>query len=87
MNVREMIEMLSQYDPASRVVLEYDTHFFDIKAVRPQVILTRATSWADYPGEEVLGSDRAQAMLSPEEQQDNLNSPRETAIAIWGTNP
>lgn len=86
MNVREMIEMLSQYDPESRVVLEYDTHFFDIKAVRPQIILTEGVSWADYPGEQALGTDRARAALSAEEHQSNLDSPRETAVAIWGTN-
>lgn len=85
MNVREMISMLSKFDPESRVVLEYDTHFFDIKSVQPQVILTQGSSWADYPGVEVLGDNTEK--LDPAAHQVNSQSPRETAVAIWGTHP
>lgn len=87
MNVREMISLLSQFDPGARVVLEYDTHFFDIKAVQPQVILTEADSWADYPGENVLDIKDPWHPPSTQEHQDNLASSRETAVAIWGTQP
>lgn len=54
MNVPELIDQLSTFDPEAKLVVEYDTHFCDIRAVQPEVILTEGGSWADYPSVKVL---------------------------------
>lgn len=85
MLVRELIAALQDVDPNARVVVEYDAHFCDIKAVLPQVILTEGSSWADYPGEQALVQKNRH--LDQADHVANMTTPREIAIAIWGTSP
>lgn len=85
MLVRELIAMLQGFDEEARVVVEYDTHFYNVKAVQPQVILTEGSSWADFAGEVDLQTKSKHSMASDVEASQS--SPRETAVAIWGTTP
>lgn len=84
MNVRELIERLSKFDPDTKVVLEYDSHFQDIRAVQPEMILTDAPSWADYPSAQVKKSHLS---VNAAEHAASQDSPQERVIAIWGTFP
>lgn len=85
MNVRELIEVLSTKDPEAKVVVEYDTHFYDLRHVESQEILTRGVSWADYPSANVLSGHEGWYPLPDDERAVNERSPRETAIVLSGT--
>lgn len=87
MNVRELIEHLSKFDPQAKVVVEYDSHFMDIRAVQPEVILTEGASWADYPSAKVLDDANPRYSATEAERASYRDSPQQEAIAIWGTSP
>ncbi|TRN92117.1 hypothetical protein DT385_01470 [Pseudomonas syringae] len=86
MNVREMIELLSAFDPTVEVVVEYDGQYQKVKAVQAQVMLTDGASWGDYQGAEALKVNPLYP-ASEEEQELNVASPREVVVAIWGSLP
>lgn len=86
MNVRQMIELLSTFDPTAQVVVEYDGQYQNVRAVQPQMMLTTGSSWGDYQSIEALEVNSLYP-VSEEEQRSNAASPREVAIAIWGTVP
>jgi hypothetical protein len=44
MNVREMIELLSAFDPTAEVVVEYNGQYQKVQAVQAQVMLTDGAS-------------------------------------------
>jgi len=85
MNVSELIEILSKQDPDAKVVVEYDTHFYNVRRVEPHEILTQGVSWADYPSANVLNRDEGLFRLPKDERVANERSPREIAIAISGS--
>jgi len=85
MNVRELIEILSKQDPDAKVVVEYDTHFYNVRRVEPHEILTQGVSWADYPSANVLNQDEGRYPLREDERAANERSPRETAIVLSGS--
>ena len=82
MNVREMIELLSIFDPTVDVVVEYDGQNQKVKAVQAQVMLTDGASWGDYQGVETLKVNSIYP-ASEEDQKPNVASPREMVVAIW----
>lgn len=86
MNVRQMIELLSTFDPTAQVVVEYDGQYQKVRAVQPQMMLTEGASWGDYQSIDALKVNSLYP-VSEEEQRSNAASPREVAIAIWGTVP
>ena len=86
MNVRELIERLSRFDPAAKVVVEYDSHSMDVKAIQPEKVLTDGASWADYPSAKVLENDPLDPSTA-DERAAYSESPQEEVIAIWGTPP
>jgi hypothetical protein len=86
MNVSELIQHLSAFDPGTEVVIEYDGHFQTVKAVQPEVVLTEGSSWGDYTSSAVLEQSSVYPMTA-EEHAINLQSPRKTVAAIWGTTP
>ncbi|GFZ73622.1 Uncharacterized protein ALO70_03716 [Pseudomonas amygdali pv. eriobotryae] len=86
MNVRELIKTLSDYDPEMEVVVEYDTHFNDIRSVQPQMILLESSSWGDYAGERAT-DQRGRPITSPTELGQDTVTPHKTVLAIWGTHP
>jgi hypothetical protein len=86
MNVRELIEKLSEFDPEVRVVLEYDSHFLNVRAVQTEVILLDGVSWADYPSVEALEENPLYPTPSAE-MEANLASAQEMVVGIWGTTP
>jgi hypothetical protein len=81
-----MIELLSTFDPTAQVVVEYDGQYQKVRAVQPQMMLTTGASWGDYQSIEALEVNSL-SPVSEEEQRSNAASPREVAIAIWGTVP
>ncbi|MFL9812895.1 hypothetical protein D7241_06525 [Stutzerimonas sp. VN223-3] len=85
MNVRELIEILSTQDPEAKVVVEYDTHFYDVRHIERHEILTQGVSWADYPSANVLSRNKGGYPLPEDERAANERSPRETAIVISGS--
>ncbi len=85
MNVREPIEILSTQDPEAKVVVEYDTRFYNVRRVEPHEILTQGMSWADYPSANVLNRDEGGYPLPEVERAANERSPHETAIVISGS--
>lgn len=86
MNVRQMIEPLSTFDPTAQVVVEYDGQYEKVRAVQPQMMLTTGASWGDYQSIEALEVNSLYP-VSEDERKSNPASPREVAIAIWGTVP
>lgn len=86
MNVRQIIELLSTFDPDANVVVEYDGQYQNVRAVQRQTMLTAGASWGDYQGIEALET-RMWYPASEEELQSNAASPKEICIAIWGTVP
>jgi hypothetical protein len=58
MNVRELIQTPSKFDPTAEVVVEYDSHFLTVKAVQTEFVLISGASWADYPSARVLEPNR-----------------------------
>lgn len=86
MNVREMIERLSAFDPTAVVVVEYDGQYQKVKAVQAQVMLTDGAAWGDYQGVEALKVNPVYP-ASEEDQKLNVASPREVVVAIWGSLP
>ncbi|PYD32861.1 hypothetical protein DND58_05680 [Pseudomonas syringae pv. pisi] len=86
MNVRELIQCLSEFDAETEVVIEYDSHFLTVKAVQPEIVLTQGDSWADYPSAKVLEGNR-RFPLGDAEHATNQKSPQHTVVAIWGTTP
>ncbi|SOS36172.1 hypothetical protein CFBP6411_04815 [Pseudomonas syringae group genomosp. 3] len=87
MNIRELMERLSEFDPEAKVVIEYDTHFLDIRAVQPELILTEGASWADYPSAKVLDHASQRYLVTESERASYLHSPQQEVIALWGTSP
>lgn len=87
MNVREMIAMLSTFDPEAKVVVEYDDQYRLVKAVQPQMMLTEGASWGDYQGIQALDTEDSLYPPSMDEQLANQTSPREIVVAIWGSAP
>ncbi|MCD1607689.1 hypothetical protein [Stutzerimonas kunmingensis] len=85
MNVRELIEVLSKQDPEAKVLVEYDTHFYNVRGVDSHEILTQGVSWADYPSANVLDRDEGRYPLPEDERAINERSPREIAIVISGS--
>jgi len=83
-NVRELIEILSTQDPEAKVVVEYDTHFYNVRRIEPHEILTQGVSWADYPSANVLRRDEGWCPLPDDERAANERSPREIAIVLSG---
>lgn len=86
MKVREMIELLSTFDPTVEVVVEYDGQYQKVKAVLAQNMLTDGASWGDYQCVEALKVNPLYP-ASEEEQALNVGSPREVVVAIWGSIP
>jgi hypothetical protein len=86
MIVREMIELLSAFDPTTQVAVEYDGQYQKVRAVQAQVMLTEGASWGDYQGVEALRVNPLYP-ASQDEQDLNVVSPREVVIAIWGSLP
>lgn len=86
MTVRQMIELLSTFDPTAQVVVEYDGQYQKVKAVQAQVMLTAGASWGDYQSIDALKVNFLYP-VSEDELRLNAASPREVAIAIWGTVP
>jgi hypothetical protein len=86
MNVNELIQHLSAFDPETEVVVEYDGHFLSVKSVQPQLVLTEGYSGADYPSAAVL-EQSSRHPTTADEHAINLQSPQKTVAAIWGTTP